>query len=250
MTTIATRPFDVVTHLDDQEAISAYLTATLETGDAGDFATALGNVARARGMAQIAAETGLSREALYRTLSAAGNPELSTLLKVMTTLNLQLAVTPPNQCRGIRSREENIMQRIIVVMRHSDNLTCQHPGCVAYRKLLDHGAALHTTWRGQIARRRCELSMLAAAGDCGLKQKDLVEARDHLVEHLGDTVDPVAKPTADNRDAVHAHNAAMGSLHPNGHNLGPYVEVKKTPRAALPAVHRETDHYVLSFLRE
>ena len=88
-----TKPFDVADHLDDDETIAAYLTEALQTGDAGDFAAALGDVASARGMAEVAADTGLSREALYRTLSTSGNPELSTLLKIAAALELKLVVT-------------------------------------------------------------------------------------------------------------------------------------------------------------
>ena len=89
-----TKPFDVVDYLDDDEAITDYINAVIETGgDAGDIAAALGNVARARGMTTIAAATGLSREALYRTLSIDGNPELATLLKIMSALGLQLVVS-------------------------------------------------------------------------------------------------------------------------------------------------------------
>jgi len=87
-----TKPFDIAAHLDDEETIAAYVSAALESGDAGSIAAALGDVARARGMAKVASGTGLSREALYRTLSVNGNPELVTLLKVMASLGLQLAV--------------------------------------------------------------------------------------------------------------------------------------------------------------
>ena len=89
-----TKPFDIAEHLDDDETIAGYLAAALESGDAGDFAAALGDVARARGMAKVANETGLSREALYRTLSVDGNPELSTLLKITSVLGMRLSVTP------------------------------------------------------------------------------------------------------------------------------------------------------------
>ena len=88
-----TKPFDVADYLDDDEAIAGYLNAVIETGgDAGDIAAALGNVARARGMAKIATATGLSREALYRSLSIDGNPELATLLEITKALGLQLTV--------------------------------------------------------------------------------------------------------------------------------------------------------------
>ena len=88
-----TKPFDVADHLGDDATIASYVSSVLESGDAGRIAAALGDVARARGMAKVASGTGLSREALYRTLSVDGNPELTTLLKVLASLGLQLAVT-------------------------------------------------------------------------------------------------------------------------------------------------------------
>jgi probable addiction module antidote protein len=88
-----TKPFDVAEHLDDKETIAAYLNASLESGDTGRVAAALGDVARASGMAKVANDTGLSREALYRTLSIDGNPELTSLLKIVASLGLKLSVT-------------------------------------------------------------------------------------------------------------------------------------------------------------
>ncbi len=72
--TLETRPFDSSDHLDSPEAIAAYLEAVLEEDDPALFTYALGQVARSRGMSQIAAESGLSREALYRALSSDGDP--------------------------------------------------------------------------------------------------------------------------------------------------------------------------------
>ena len=88
-----TKPFDVAEHLDDKETIASYVNSVLESGDAGRIAAALGDVARAGGMAKVANDTGLSREALYRTLSIDGNPELATLLRIVASLGLRLAVT-------------------------------------------------------------------------------------------------------------------------------------------------------------
>ena len=67
----------------------AYLDAALEEGDASLIAAALGDIARAKGMSQIAKDTGLGRESLYKTLSPTGNPEFATVLKVMGALGLQ-----------------------------------------------------------------------------------------------------------------------------------------------------------------
>jgi len=88
------RTWDPAERLDSEEAIAAYLTAALEEGDPKLVAAALGDVARARGMTQIAAETGLTRPALYRALSAEGNPELSTLLRVAKALGVRLVAQP------------------------------------------------------------------------------------------------------------------------------------------------------------
>jgi probable addiction module antidote protein len=91
---VKTRPFDPATYLDNNAACAAYLDEAIETGDPAFIADALGVVARSRGMSKVARETGLSRESLYRALSRDGNPELSTLLRVMRALGLRLAVKP------------------------------------------------------------------------------------------------------------------------------------------------------------
>jgi probable addiction module antidote protein len=91
---VKTRPFDPAAYLDSDEAVAAYLTEALATNDTPFIADALGVVARARGMTQVARDAGLSRESLYRTLSREGNPELGTLLRVLTVLGLQLSVRP------------------------------------------------------------------------------------------------------------------------------------------------------------
>ena len=73
--------------------MAAYLEAALEDGDPKLVSAALGDIARAKGMTQIARETGLGRESLYKTLSPEGNPELATLLKVIHALGLRLHAT-------------------------------------------------------------------------------------------------------------------------------------------------------------
>lgn len=88
---IKTKPYDTAEFLTDPETIAAYLTEALESDDPRDIAKALGAVARARGgMAQLARETGVTRESLYRALSETGNPELGTALKVMHALGVRL----------------------------------------------------------------------------------------------------------------------------------------------------------------
>lgn len=85
-----TRPWDVAEHLETAEDMAAYLEAALEDGDPRLVAAALGDIARAKGMAQIARESGLGRESLYKALSPEGNPELATVLKVVRALGLRL----------------------------------------------------------------------------------------------------------------------------------------------------------------
>ncbi|MDR2874362.1 MAG: putative addiction module antidote protein [Methylobacillus sp.] len=88
------REFDVAEHLDSEEAIAEYLTIVLEENDPAALADALGDVARARGMTQMARDTGLSRESLYKGLSGNRIPSTDTLMRVISALGLQLAVRP------------------------------------------------------------------------------------------------------------------------------------------------------------
>lgn len=88
-----THPWDVTRYLDSDEAIVAYLDAALDEDDPALLAAALGDVARAKGMTQIARETGLGRESLYKALSPEGNPEFGTVQKVVRSLGLKLHVS-------------------------------------------------------------------------------------------------------------------------------------------------------------
>jgi probable addiction module antidote protein len=94
MSKTKTRPFDPAKYLDDSDAIAAYMSEALESGDPAFVADALGVVARARGMGKVAREAGVSRESLYRALSADGNPEFATVLRVVRALGLQLSAAP------------------------------------------------------------------------------------------------------------------------------------------------------------
>jgi probable addiction module antidote protein len=96
---IASRPYDSAEYLTDDESIAAYIEDVLESGDSTLVSHALGVVARAKGMAQIAREAGVSREHLYRALSSEGNPELGTVLKVLTALGLRLSVESANSSK-------------------------------------------------------------------------------------------------------------------------------------------------------
>jgi probable addiction module antidote protein len=85
-----TQLWDAAEHLETAEDMAACLEAALEDGDPKLVTAALGDIARARGMAAIARETGLGRESLYKALSAEGNPEFATVLKVVRALGLKL----------------------------------------------------------------------------------------------------------------------------------------------------------------
>lgn len=89
---IETVPFDAAEFLDTPEAQARFLADAMEEGDVAYIAHALGIVARARGMSQIAKDAGLSRESLYRSLSENGDPRLSTMLGVMKAMGLKLSV--------------------------------------------------------------------------------------------------------------------------------------------------------------
>jgi probable addiction module antidote protein len=93
MATTKTLPWDAAEHLATEEDRAAYLEAALEDGDPALVAAALGDIARAKGMTQVAREAGLGRESLYKALSAEGNPELATVLKVVKALGLRLHAT-------------------------------------------------------------------------------------------------------------------------------------------------------------
>jgi probable addiction module antidote protein len=91
-TKLKTIRWDSAAYLKTNADIADYLEAVLEEGDPALVAHALGIIARAKGMAKIARATGLGRESLYKALSADGNPELATVLKVMRALGLKLKV--------------------------------------------------------------------------------------------------------------------------------------------------------------
>jgi len=93
MAKVKTKRWDPAEHLESEEDMAAYLEAALEDGDPALIAAALGDIARAQGMSQIARKTGLGRESLYKALSPDGNPEFSTVLKVVRALGLRLHAT-------------------------------------------------------------------------------------------------------------------------------------------------------------
>jgi probable addiction module antidote protein len=89
------KPFDAAEYLDgDEEALAAYITEALLTQDVDLITNAIGVAARVRGMSDIAKQTGLSRESLYKALSGDGNPQFETINRVLKALGLQLRVVP------------------------------------------------------------------------------------------------------------------------------------------------------------
>lgn len=86
--------FDLAALLDSEEAISEYLTQVLADGDTDELIRAIGYVAKARGMAQIAKDSGLGRESLYKALTPGAKPRFDTVLKVLHALGLELHAQP------------------------------------------------------------------------------------------------------------------------------------------------------------
>lgn len=90
---VKTKPFDSAEYLTTEKDMVEYLNICLEEGDAALMAHAVGVVARARGMTQLAKDTHLSRESLYKALSTDGNPSFATMLKVFDALGIKLKVS-------------------------------------------------------------------------------------------------------------------------------------------------------------
>ncbi|TCK01423.1 putative addiction module antidote protein [Volucribacter psittacicida] len=88
---IELKVFDTAEYLDSEEMIAAYLTEVLEEGDVNEFLSALGEVAKARGMTELAEKTGLGRESLYKALSGKNKPRFETIVKIMNGLGFKLA---------------------------------------------------------------------------------------------------------------------------------------------------------------
>ncbi|MEO5798936.1 MAG: addiction module antidote protein [Gemmatimonadales bacterium] len=103
--------FDPVDYLHTPAERAGYLEAALEDGDPQLLTAVLGDIARAQGMTEIARATGLGRESLYKALSASGNPEWSTVLRVILALGLTLKVVPTPTPRRSRTRKRAISKR-------------------------------------------------------------------------------------------------------------------------------------------
>lgn len=96
MSRTRTRPYDAGAYLKTEKDCALYLQAAIDEaeGDPAIIVAALGDIARARGMMQLATETGLSREGLYKALSPEGNPSFATIAKVIAALGLRLHASP------------------------------------------------------------------------------------------------------------------------------------------------------------
>jgi probable addiction module antidote protein len=87
-------PFDAGSYLDDEETIAEYLTAALEDPDPDVFLASVRDVARARGMTQLAKDAGLGRESLYKALAPGAKPRYDTMLRLLHALGVKLSATP------------------------------------------------------------------------------------------------------------------------------------------------------------
>jgi len=85
--------FDITEYLDSEEAMAEYLSQILEDGDNEEFLRAIGYIAKAKGMAQIAKDTGLGRESLYKAFRPNAKPRFDTVMKVIDALKIQLNAT-------------------------------------------------------------------------------------------------------------------------------------------------------------
>lgn len=94
MSKIKTRPFDMANYIESDEDALEYLRQVLEDNDPAELAAALGDIAKARGMTQLARDTGLSRESLYKSLSGERAPSSDTLFKVIHAMGFKLSLEP------------------------------------------------------------------------------------------------------------------------------------------------------------
>ena len=86
------KAFDITRHLDSEEAIAEYLSQVLEDGDNDELIRSLGHIAKAKGMATVAKESGLGRESLYKALTVGSQPRFDTISKVIHALGLKISV--------------------------------------------------------------------------------------------------------------------------------------------------------------
>ena len=108
-----TIPFDPAEHLGDPEAQAELLNDAFESGNTGYIANALGTIARANGMSSVARGAGVTREALYKALSPTGDPKLTTLMKVLRTLGIDLMARPAKSGLRVAHRSGKVRSRKI-----------------------------------------------------------------------------------------------------------------------------------------
>ncbi len=89
---MTTNKFDLSNYLDSKEMIAEYLSQVLEDGDMDELLSALGYIAKAKGMSQVSKDTGLGRESLYKTLAKGSKPKFETVIKVLNSLGIKLQV--------------------------------------------------------------------------------------------------------------------------------------------------------------
>src|SRR5882757_1285701 len=102
-----TAPYDSAEFLNSPKAVQFYMEEAMESGDPQLVAHALGVVARAKSMSDVARKSGLSRESLYRSLSATGKPEIGTVIRVLNALDLKLSVRPRSTKKAPRRKAKN-----------------------------------------------------------------------------------------------------------------------------------------------
>ena len=98
--TLTTTPFDIALFLDSDEAISEYLSQVMADGDNEEFLRAIGHIARARGISQIAKHTGMGRESLYKAFAPGSKPRFETVVKVLHAIGLELTARPAHVSPG------------------------------------------------------------------------------------------------------------------------------------------------------
>lgn len=108
MSKVPTAAFDVAEYLETPADIAAYLQVSFEDGEPVIIKEALGAVARAKGMSDIARDAGMSRESLYRALSGDGNPSFGTIMNVMGALGVRLTVEPVELKRGRTAKKKAV----------------------------------------------------------------------------------------------------------------------------------------------
>lgn len=93
MSNVELTNFDIAQYLDNKEVIAEYLSQILADGDMDELLEALGNIAKAKGMSQIASETGLGRESLYKIFHKGTKPKFDTIMKILGSLGVKVQVT-------------------------------------------------------------------------------------------------------------------------------------------------------------